>query len=145
MALRIAHVNLRIKDVEASLMFYQALGLQVVGSLVISEQYYLLYLAAPGDDQTTIELTINETAGADYDRSPGSGHYALAVGDLDACVSCLSKGGYETDMAPFHPADRQDLRVCFVTDPDGHKIELIEGNFPTPQDALPEIVRKVIA
>lgn len=145
MAVRLAHANLRVKDPAASVRFYRALGLYVQGALVISDQYYLLYLAADRDDQTTLELTINETGGPDYDRSPGSGHFAIAVGDLDARVTLLRQNGIDPDQEPFHPGDRPDLRVCFVTDPDGHKIEVIEGTFPTPRDALPPAVAALLA
>ncbi len=137
MAVRFAHTNVRVKDPIASVSFYRLLGLNVVGSLVMSEQYYLLYLAAEDDDQTTVELTINGTGSPDYDRAPGSGHFALAVGNLDDCVARLKEGGFEPNPLPFHPGDRADLRVAFVADPDGHKIELVEGTFPTPQDPLP--------
>ena len=145
MALRIAHANVRVTNPAASLPFYRALGLHLAGSLVMSESYYLLYLAAPGDDQTTIELTVNETGGPDYSRDPGSGHFALAVGDLDSCVEGLRAAGYQTEQAPFHPNEREDVRICFVKDPDGHAIELIEGSFPTPQDPLPAEVQRALA
>ena len=44
MAVRFAHTNVRVKDPVASVSFYRLLGLNLVGSLVMSEQYYLLYL-----------------------------------------------------------------------------------------------------
>jgi lactoylglutathione lyase len=35
----------------------------------------------------------------------------------------------------YHPGDREDLPlIAFVADPDGYRIELIEGEFTTPQD-----------
>ncbi|HUA24872.1 MAG TPA: VOC family protein [Steroidobacteraceae bacterium] len=143
MSLRFAHTNIRVKDPAASLRFYRVLGMELVGCLVMSERYYLLYLGTRDDDQTTIELTVNETGGKDYDRSPGSGHFALAVGDLDACVAALDAASFKTEQAPFNPNGRADLRVCFVADPDGHRIELIDGRFPTPDDDLPATIRSL--
>jgi lactoylglutathione lyase len=140
MALRFAHTNIRVKDPEASLRFYRALGMELVGCLTLSEQYYLLYVGTKDDDQTTIELTVNETGGPNYDRSPGSGHFALAVGDLDACIAGLHAASFKTEQ-PLNPGGRTDLRVCFVSDPDGHRIELIEGQFPTPADEPPAAIR----
>ena len=29
---------------------------------------------------------------------------------------------------------RSEYRICFVADPDGYRIELIDKAFPTPQD-----------
>jgi lactoylglutathione lyase len=143
MSLRFAHTNIRVKDPAASLRFYRALGMELVGCLTLSEQYYLLYVGTKDDDQTTIELTVNETGGPNYDRSPGSGHFALAVGDLDACIAALLAASFKTDQ-PLHPGGRADLRVCFVSDPDGHRIELIEGRFPTPGDEPPAAIRALV-
>lgn len=136
--MRLAHVNIRISDAAASLAFYNHLELSLVGCLVISQQYYLLYLGTAEDDQTTIELTVNEAAGAEYDRSPGSGHFALAVGDLDALLARLGNAGIFPEQWPFHPAGSSGPRICFVVDPDGHRVELVDGTFPTPSDARPE-------
>lgn len=40
------------------------------------------------------------------------------------------------EKPPYHPGDRDDLpMIAFVADPDGYRIELIDGGeFRTPQD-----------
>jgi lactoylglutathione lyase len=141
MSVRIAHANYRIREVTPTINFWRQLGLDVVGNLQIADGYWLFYLGAPGDDQTTIELAYRETPGESYDFSPGAGHIALAVGDLDELVGRLERNGIPVGIAPFNPVAGNSLRVAFVTDPNGMKVELIEGTFPTPQDPLPEIVR----
>ena len=116
----------------------------MTGCLDISPGYALLYLSAPDAPDVTLELAVNQNADEAYDRAAGSGHIALAVGDLDALIAELEQAGIVPAVAPFHPVEGRDLRVCFVTDPDGTKVELIEGSFPTPTDAVPEqILRKV--
>ena len=135
---RIAHFNIRVKDAAKSVAFYQRLGLKPAGALQISPGYYLLYLAADDNPNLTIEMTVNESAPADYDRRPGSGHLALAVGDLDRVLRELAEHGIQPESPPFRPGDRVDLRVCFVVDPDGVRIELIDGFFPTPADPIPK-------
>ncbi|MEV7397075.1 VOC family protein [Aeromicrobium sp. NPDC092404] len=137
MSVRFSHANLRVSDPAASVSFYRSLGLEVTGCLQIAEGYYLLYVSAPGDPGVTIELAVNGTTDPDYSRDPGTGHLALAVGDLDAVVRSLREDGINLESEPFHPADRAEVRVCFAVDPDGHRIELIDGEFPTPQDPLP--------
>lgn len=137
MSVRIAHANIRVADPQASVRFYRALGLERTGCLQLAEGYYLLYLSAPGEPGVTLELAVNENADEDYSRDPGSGHLALAVGDLDGLVAGLDAAGIEPEAAPFHPVDRPEIRVCFVIDPDGTRVELIEGEFPTPSDPLP--------
>lgn len=137
MATRIAHVNIRVADPKASIAFYEKLGLEVVGNLQLSPTYFLLYLASPIDKNLTLELTVMEEPPEGYSRSPGTGHIALAVGDLDALLERLAASGIRAETEPFHPSGRKDLRICFVVDPDNVRVELIEGSFPTPGDAIP--------
>jgi lactoylglutathione lyase len=137
MAVRFAHANIRVADPAASVAFYRHLGLDVTGCLDIKPGYTLLYLSAPHEPDITVELAVNTTAGPDYDRSPGSGHIALAVGELDALLERLSSAGISPQSPPFHPVEGKDLRICFVKDPDGTLVELIEGSFPTPSDPIP--------
>jgi catechol 2,3-dioxygenase-like lactoylglutathione lyase family enzyme len=133
MAVRIAHANLQVSDIGESLRFYERLGLELVGCLRL-DPIVLYYVASPEDPQVTIELTDNP--GLEH-RHPGSGHVALAVGDLDAMLARLVAAGIEPTRGPLTFADGE-VRVCFVADPDGHAIELCHGSFPTPQDPVPE-------
>lgn len=137
MSVRISHANIRVADPASSVRFYRALGLELTGCLQLADGYYLLYMTAPDEPAVSLELAVNENADDNYSRDPGSGHLALAVGDLDSLVSKLSDSQIDPESAPFHPADRPDVRVCFVVDPDGTRVELIEGNFPTPSDPFP--------
>ncbi|GJH29370.1 VOC family protein [Caballeronia novacaledonica] len=141
MSIRIAHANYRIREVQPTVDFWRQLGLEVVGNLQIADGYCLLYLGASGDDQTTIELAYRETPGESYDFSPGAGHIALAVGNLDELVGKLESNGVPVSIAPFNPVPGNSLRVAFVIDPNGMKVELIEGTFPTPRDPLPDMLR----
>ena len=50
----------------------------------------------------------------------------------------LAEQGIEPERPPFRPGDRPDLRVCFVVDPDGVRVELIDGMFAVPQHELPD-------
>jgi lactoylglutathione lyase len=133
---RIAHANIQVSDVDASLAFYRGLGLDLVGCLRL-DPVVLYYVAAPDSDQLTLELAHNPGLET---RSPGTGHIGLAVGELDQVLAGLAVDGVEPEKPPFHPADREDLRICFVRDPDGTRVELIEGEFPTPQDPRPRDV-----
>ncbi|MEV7395345.1 VOC family protein [Streptomyces sp. NPDC091215] len=138
MTVRLAHVNIRTRDLRSSIAFYRELGLDISGCLTLGADATLVYLAAPGAPDLTIELAAHPNAPENFDRSPGSGHLALAVEDLDGLVARLTDAGIEFESAPYHPGDRPELRVCFVQDPSGVRVELIEGSFPTPQDPLPE-------
>ena len=61
---------------------------------------------------------------------------AIAVDDIDAALGDLAALGVEPEKPPYHPGDRDELPlIAFVADPDGYRIELIDGGeFATPQD-----------
>ncbi|MEA2299425.1 MAG: lactoylglutathione lyase [Solirubrobacteraceae bacterium] len=130
--MRLVHTNIRVRDVEASLRFYRALGFERRGRLQFDGAYNV-YLGLPGDGDT-LELTVNEGRRDPYDLGDGYGHVALTVEDLDATVARLAQAGIEPEKAPYHPGGRPEIRICFVSDPDGYRIELIDGDFHTPQD-----------
>ena len=47
------------------------------------------------------------------------------MGDLDGALAELAKLGIEPERAPYTIRDGGS-RLCFVRDPDGYRIELIE-------------------
>jgi lactoylglutathione lyase len=130
--MQFVHVNYRVKDIDASLRFYEALGYEKRGRLNF-ESAYNVYLGLPGDADT-LELTVNKDRDEPYDLGEAYGHIALAVEDLDGLLSKLAEQGIEPEKPPYHPGGREEIRICFVQDPDGYRIELIDGSFSTPQD-----------
>ena len=132
---RLHHTNIRVTDPVPSVTFYQALGLEIVGCMDLGGSY-TLYLGVPGDAYL-IELTVNENADQAWVGAPGTGHVALTVEDLDAALSGLAGAGIDAVVKPFHPGNRPDLRVCFLEDPSGYRVELINGEFSPPMDELP--------
>lgn len=135
MAPSFAHTCIRVRDPEASVAFYRALGFEPRGRLNLATAYNI-YLGLPGaGDQ--LELTVNAGRDEPYDLGEGYNHIALAVDDLDATLAALSSAlGVEPEQPPFLPGGRADLpRIAFVADPDGYRVELIDGGgFDTPQD-----------
>src|SRR4051812_37271839 len=128
--MELVHVNIRVRDIEASLRFYEALGFERRGRLQF-EGAYNVYLGLPGDGDT-LELTVNEGREEPYDLGSGYGHIALAVDDLDALLASLAERGISPEKPPYAPGGRDEFRICFVADPDGYRVELIDGNFATP-------------
>ena len=140
MTVKVHHANVRIADLDRSLAFYRALGLEQVGVLGLGPGYVLHYLGAPGSspEQAVLELVVNETTDPSYDRSPGSGHLGLEVDDIDATLSSLSELGVQPEAPPSQPGGRSDLQpIAFVRDPDGVRVELLQAPWPVPQDELP--------
>ena len=134
MATSLVHTCLRVRDPEASVAFYRALGFEQRGRLNF-ETAYNVYLGLPGDGDR-LELTVNAGREEPYDLGDGYNHIALAVDDLDATLAALAEIGVQPEKPPYRPGDRDDLpRIAFVADPDGYRVELIDGgNFQTPQD-----------
>jgi lactoylglutathione lyase len=55
----------------------------------------------------------------------GYGHIALAVDDLGASLDQLKEQGIEAEREPYRVREGGSL-ICFVRDPDGYRLELIE-------------------
>lgn len=131
--LKLVHTCMRVRDIDASLKFYEALGFERRGKLDFGGAYNV-YMGVPGDGDT-LELTVNVGQDEAYDLGNGYGHIALTVDDLDGLLASLAQAGYEPEKAPYSPGGREEYRICFIADPDGYRIELIDGGaFPTPQD-----------
>jgi lactoylglutathione lyase len=133
-ARQLVHTNMRVRDMNASLRFYEALGFERRGKLDFGGAY-CIYLGLPGDGDA-LELTENIGQEESYDVGTGYGHIAVTVDDLDGMLARLKEQGIEPEKPPYHPGGREEYTICFVADPDGYRVELIDGgSFPTPQDA----------
>jgi catechol 2,3-dioxygenase-like lactoylglutathione lyase family enzyme len=83
-----------------------------------------------------LEPTFNRARDEPYELGDGYNHMAVAVEALDATLAALAREGIEQEKPPYSPGGRDEVgRICFVRDPDGYRIELIDGgDFATPQD-----------
>lgn len=126
------HTCLRVRDLDASLRFYELLGFRKRGQLNF-ESAFNTYLGLPGGGDI-LELTVNVGREEAYDLGEGYNHMALVAEDLDGLLATLAAEGIVPERPPYAPGGREEYRICFVADPDGYRIELIDGAFPTPQD-----------
>ncbi len=132
-AKKLVHTCMRVRDIDASVRFYEALGFERRGKLDFGSAYNI-YMGVPGDGDT-LELTVNVGQEDAYDLGNGYGHIAVTVDDLDGLLASLAEQGIAPEKAPYAPGGRDEYRICFVADPDGYRIELIDGGaFPTPRD-----------
>src|SRR6201999_1194613 len=129
---KFVHTCIRVRDLDASCRFYGLLGFEHRGQLNF-ESAFNVYLGLPGDGDV-LELTVNVGRTDPYDLGDGYNHMALIVEDLDGVLRKLAAEGIEPEKPPYAPGDREEYRICFVADPDGYRIELIDTAFPTPQD-----------
>jgi lactoylglutathione lyase len=120
------HTCHRITDPQRSIAFYEALGFERRRELPIREEAVNYFLGVPGTNGPEPELTYNfETPAGRYDVGTGYGHIALKVDDLDATLSALTEKGIEPERPPYTVREGGS-RICFVRDPDGYRVELIE-------------------
>jgi lactoylglutathione lyase len=123
---KLIHTCYRITDPERSLAFYEALGLERRRELPIREEAVNYFLGVPGTDEPELELTYNfETPEGGYDVGTGYGHIALTVADLDETLAALAEKGIKPERPPYTVREGGS-RICFVTDPDSYRVELIE-------------------
>ena len=134
MAMALVHTCVRVRDVDASIRFYRALGFQERGRLNF-ESAYNVYMGLPGDGDR-LELTVNVGREETYDLGDGYNHVAVTVEDIEAVLADLAELGVEPEKPPYHPGGREELPlIAFVADPDGYRVEIIGGGrFDTPQD-----------
>ena len=130
----LVHTCVRVRDIDASLSFYRALGLEERGRLNFDSAYNV-YLGLPGDEDR-LELTVNIGREEPYDLGDGYNHFAVTVEDIDTALADLAEIGVQPEKPPYRPGERDDLpRIAFVSDPDGYRVELIDGGaFSTPKD-----------
>jgi lactoylglutathione lyase len=118
------HTCYRITDPERSIAFYEALGLEKRRELPIRDEAINYFLGVPGKPQPELELTHN--FGVDsYELGTAYGHIALTVQDLGETLARLAEQGIEPERPPYSVREGGSL-LCFVRDPDGYRIELIE-------------------
>jgi lactoylglutathione lyase len=117
----------RITDPEKSRAFYEALGFGFERDMDIvrnGELEATNYFFSLGDQDSVLELTYNHD-GRTYDLGTGYGHIALAVDDLDESLAALAQQGIEPEREPYRVREGGS-RICFVQDPDGYRVELID-------------------
>jgi lactoylglutathione lyase len=119
------HTCYRITDIDRSLAFYRALGFEEVRRLPIREEAINVFLNQSGDgDEPRLELTYNFGV-EHYDHGTAYGHIAISATDLDATLARLAAQGIEPERPPYSVREGGS-RICFVRDPDGYRIEIVE-------------------
>jgi lactoylglutathione lyase len=117
------HTCYRIGNIDRSVDFYKALGFDEVRRMPIRDEAINVFMGLPGDGPR-LELTYNHGVDS-YDLGTGYNHVAVTVEDLDQKLVNLAEKGIEPEKPPYRVREGGN-RICFVRDPDGYRIELIE-------------------
>jgi lactoylglutathione lyase len=118
------HTCYRIGDIDRSVAFYSALGFEELRRVPIGSDATNVFLGLPGDG-ARLELTYNHGV-SEYEIGTGYGHIAVSAGDLDAALQALAAQGITPEKPPYSVREGGS-RLCFVREPDGYRIELIES------------------
>jgi lactoylglutathione lyase len=120
------HTCYRISEIDRSVSFYNALGFDEIGRIPIRDEAINVFMGLPDDgSEPRLELTYNIGHDEPYEIGTGYGHIAITTQDMDGTLSRLKEQGIEPERPPYTIREGGP-RLCFVQDPDGYRIELIE-------------------
>ena len=124
--MRFLHTMLRVSDPEATIRFFNLLGLEERRRMDNEAgRYTLIFLGVPGDEGGEVELTWNwDEAG--YGGGRNFGHLAYQVDDIYRTCCRLMEAGVTINRPP------RDGRMAFVRSPDGISIELLQKDGSLP-------------
>jgi lactoylglutathione lyase len=118
--MRFLHAMLRVSDPEATIRFFNLLGLEERRRMDNDAgRYTLIFLGVPGDDGGEIELTHNWNE-AGYSGGRNFGHLAYQVDDIYETCRRLMDAGITINRPP------REGRMAFVRSPDNISIELLQ-------------------
>ena len=125
---RYLHTMIRVTDPEATVRFFELIGLREVRRADNDKgRFTLIFLAAPGDDGAQVELTHNWDP-EEYGGGRNFGHLAYRVDDIYATCRRLMEAGVTINRPP------RDGRMAFVRTPDDISIELLQDGQLEPAE-----------
>lgn len=120
------HTMIRVTDIDASLGFFNTLGLKETRRKDSEAgRYTLIFLAADETPDAEIELTYNWDP-EEYSGGRNFGHLAFGVDNIYQTCQRLMDGGITINRPP------RGGHMAFVRSPDGISIELLQKG-----DSLP--------
>ncbi len=129
------HTMIRVRDPQATIAFFELLGLKEVRRIENEKgRFTLIFLATPEDmnapgerANAEVELTHNWDP-EDYGGGRNFGHLAYRVDDIYATCQRLLDHGHVIHRPP------RDGHMAFVKTPDGISIELLQDGTLDPAE-----------
>jgi len=122
------HTMIRVTDPDATVRFFELLGLVEVNRKVSEKgRFTLIFLAAPGDEDAQVELTHNWDP-EPYDGGRNFGHLAYRVDNIYETCQRLMDAGVTINRPP------RDGHMAFVRTPDEISIELLQDGHLEPAE-----------
>jgi lactoylglutathione lyase len=124
--MRFLHSMLRVSDAEATIRFFNLLGLEERRRMDNEAgRFTLIFLGVPGDEGGEVELTVNWDE-ADYAGGRNFGHLAYQVDDIYETCERLMQSGVTINRPP------RDGHMAFVRSPDNISVELLQKGAALP-------------
>ena len=127
--MRYLHTMIRVSDPDATIRFFELLGLKQVRRIDNEGgRFSLIFLAAPGDEgRAEVELTHNWDPEI-YTGGRNFGHLAYRVDNIYETCQRLMDAGVTINRPP------RDGDMAFVKTPDGISIELLQDGALPPAE-----------
>ena len=123
--MRFLHAMLRVSDPQATIGFFELLGLEERRRHDVPQgRFTLIFLGVPGD-AGEVELTHNWDESG-YSGGRNFGHLAYEVDDIYQSCTTLAAAGVTINRPP------RDGRMAFVRSPDGISVELLQKGQALP-------------
>lgn len=120
------HTMIRVSNPEATIAFFNLLGLNETQRFENEQgRYTLIFMAVPGDEAAPVELTYNWDEQG-YTGGRNFGHLAYEVDDIYALCTKLMAAGITINRPP------RDGHMAFIRTPDAISIELLQKGESLP-------------
>jgi len=122
------HTMIRVTDPDATIRFFNLLGLKEVNRMESEKgRFTLIFMAAPGDEDAQVELTHNWDP-EDYAGGRNFGHLAYRVDNIYETCQRLMDSGVRINRPP------RDGHMAFVRTPDNISVELLQDGHLEPAE-----------
>ena len=114
------HTMIRVSSIEDTIAFFAILGMKEIRRYSSEKgRFTNVFLAAPGDEATPLELTYNWDPEV-FTTGRNFGHLAYAVDNIYATCDALIAHGVTINRPP------REGKMAFVKTPDGISVELLQ-------------------
>jgi lactoylglutathione lyase len=122
------HTMIRVSDPDATIRFFELLGLKKVKQMDNEKgRFSLIFMAVPGDEDAQVELTHNWDEKG-YDGGRNFGHLAYQVENIYETCQRLMDAGVTINRPP------RDGHMAFIRTPDNISVELLQDGTLDPAE-----------
>ncbi len=130
---RYLHTMIRVTDPDATIRFFELIGLKEVRRFSNEKgRFTLIFLAPEGQEDAQVELTYNwpEEDGSveEYTGGRNFGHLAYEVDNIYETCQRLMDAGVTINRPP------RDGHMAFIRTPDGISVELLQDGTLEPAE-----------